>query len=283
MRLDHLSVKISHRLLQAGIAENYLESQLLICKALNISKEQYYAEFKTNIAEAEIKNINLLIQRRINREPLPYICNYREFYGLDLYVDCRVLIPRQETEIIVDKAIKFLKSKSCKPQKLKILDLGTGSGAMAIALARFFPDAIIYATDVSIDALQVAKINCFAHNVDQAVNLICLDGLTGFATEVDLVLANPPYLSEKEMFEVQPELLFEPKLALYGGMEGWEKSVELIESTCQILNDGGKAFFETSPERIDSISKKIAKNKNIDISEYHLDDLGNNRVIELSV
>ena len=283
MRLDHLSVKISRRLLQAGISENDLESQLLICKALNISKEQYYAEFKTNIAEAEIKNINLLIQRRIKREPLPYICNYREFYGLDLYVDCRVLIPRQETEIIVDKAIRFLKSKPCNPQKLKVLDLGTGSGAMAIALARFFPEAIIYATDVSIDALQVAKINCFAHNVDQTVNLICLDGLTGFATEVDLVLANPPYLSEKEMFEVQPELLFEPKLALYGGMEGWEKSVELIESTCQILNDGGKAFFETSPERIDSISKKIVKNKKIDIFEYHLDDLGNNRVIEFSV
>ena len=110
-----------------------------------------------------------------------------------------------------------------------------------------------------------------------------MDGLTGFATEVDLVLANPPYLSEKEMFEVQPELLFEPKLALCGGLEGWEKSVELIESTCQILNDGGKAFFETSPERIDSISKKIVKNKKIDIFEYHLDDLGNNRVIELSV
>ena len=77
MRLDHLSVKISNRLLQAGIAENDLESQLLVCKALSISKEQYYAELKTNITEVEIKNINLLIQRRINREPLPYICNYR--------------------------------------------------------------------------------------------------------------------------------------------------------------------------------------------------------------
>ena len=283
MRLDHLSVKISNRLFKAGIAENDLESQLLVCKALSISKEQYYAELKTNITEVEIKNINLLIQRRINREPLPYICNYREFYGLDLYVDCRVLIPRQETEIIVDKAIRFLKSKPSKTQKWKILDLGTGSGAMAIALARLFPEAIIYATDVSLDALQVAKINCLAHNVDRAINLICLDGLTGFVTGVDLVLANPPYLSEKEMFEVQPELLFEPNLALYGGLEGWEKSVELIESTCQILNDGGKAFFETSPERIDSISKKIVKNKNIDTVEYHLDDLGNNRVIELSV
>ena len=282
MRLGHLSLKINHQLLQAGIVEHNIESQLLICKALDITKESYYAQFQNHVQQDDIKNINLLVARRVNREPLPYICGYREFYGLHLYVDRRVLIPRQETEIIVDKAINFLKSKVNDNQQIKILDLGTGSGALAIALAKFSPESIIYATDVSIDALQVAKINCFAHNVDQAVNLICLDGLTGFATEVDLVLANPPYLSEKEMFEVQPELLFEPKLAFHGGLEGWEKSVELIESTCQILNDGGKAFFETSPECIDSITGEICKNKNVNKLESHVDYSGNNRIIELS-
>ena len=283
MRLDQLTVKISTQLLQAGITENDLESQLLIRKALNISKESYFADLQTDISKVEIKNINRLVERRINREPLPYICNHREFYGLDLYVDRRVLIPRQETEIMVDKAIGFLKSTPYKNQKIKILDLCTGSGAIAITLAKLFPESIVYATDISSDALQVAKINCFAHNVSRDVNLICLDGLSGFVGEVDLILANPPYLSKKEIGEVHPELLFEPDLALYGGLEGWEKTVQLINSVCEILNGGGKAFFETSPERIDSITSKISNNKNIDTLEYHLDGLGNNRLIEISV
>tara|TARA_B100001013_G_C24600107_1_gene438475 strand:+ start:605 stop:1456 length:852 start_codon:yes stop_codon:yes gene_type:complete len=282
MRLDHLSVKISRQLLQAGIIEHDLEAQLLICKALNITKENYYAQLQKHIQQDRINNINLLVTRRINKEPLSYICSYREFYGLDLYVDCRVLIPRQETEIIVDKAIKFLKSKVSSNQQIKILDLGTGSGALAIALAKFLPESIIYATDISNDALQVAEINCSYHNVGKVVNLICLDGLTGFVGGVDLVVANPPYLSRKEMAEVQPELLFEPNIALYGGLAGWEKSVELIESTGQIMNDGGKAFFETSPECIDSITREISKKQNVKKLETHVDYSGNNRVIELS-
>ena len=106
--------------------------------------------------------------------------------------------------------------------------------------------------------------------------------MTGFVGEVDLVVANPPYLSKKEMIEVQPELLFEPNIALYGGLSGWEKSVELIESTCQIIKDGGKAFFETSPECIDSITGEICKNKNVNKLESHVDYSGNNRIIELS-
>jgi len=282
MRLGHLSLKINQQLLQAGIAEHNIESQLLICKALNITKENYYAQFQTHVQQDDIDNINLLVIRRVNREPLPYICNYREFYGIDLYVDRRVLIPRQETEIIVDKAINFLKSKASSSQQIKILDLGTGSGALAIALAKFSPESIIYATDVSNDALQVAKINCSYHNVDKVVNLICLNGLTGFVGEVDLVVANPPYLSKKDMIEVQPELLFEPNIALYGGLAGWEKSVELIESTCQIMKDGGKAFFETSPECINSITRGISTTKNVNKLESHVDYSGNNRIIELS-
>ena len=282
MRLDHLSANINQRLLLAGIRETELESELLICKALNISKEYYYANLRTDITEDEINNINGLVKRRINREPLSYIRSHREFYGIDLYVDGRVLIPRQETEIIVEKAIHFLKSKVNGTQHIKILDLGTGSGAIAIALAKFFPEAKIYATDVSIDALQVAKINCFTHNVDRIVNLMCLDGLTGFNGRVDIVVANPPYLSKNEMMGIQPELLFEPNMALYGGLAGWEKSVELIESASQIINVGGKAFFETSPESIDAISREISEMATISKFEPHLDYSGNNRVLDIS-
>ena len=282
MRLNHLSANINQRLLLAGIRETELESELLICKALNISKEYYYAKLRTDITEDEINNINGLVKRRINREPLSYIRSHREFYGIDLYVDGRVLIPRQETEIIVDKVIHFLKSKISSTHHIKILDLGTGSGAIAIALAKSFPEANIYATDVSIDALQVAKINCFTHNVDRIVNLICLDGLTGFSGRVDIVVANPPYLSRNEMIGIQPELLFEPQMALYGGLAGWEKSVELIESASQIINIGGKAFFETSPECIDAISREISEMPAISKFEAHLDYSGNNRVLDIS-
>ena len=282
MRLNQLLANINQRLLMAGVRETELESELLICKALDISKERYYAELQTDITKGEINNINGLVKRRINREPLSYICSHREFYGIDLYVDARVLIPRQETEIIVDKAIHFLKSKISGVQYIKILDLGTGSGAIAIALAKFFPEAKIYATDVSNDALQVAKINCFTHNVDRIVNLICLDGLTGFSGGVDIVVANPPYLSRNEMIGIQPELLFEPHMALYGGLAGWEKSVELIESASRIINIGGKAFFETSPESIDAISRGISEISTISKFETHLDYSGNKRVLDIS-
>lgn len=280
MKLDQIVVEIKRLLLVAGIIEAEIESELLISNALGLSKEKYYAELNTDIGENDINNINRVVSRRINREPFPYIIKSRQFYGLDLYVDQRVLIPRQETEMVVDKAINFLKLKDIQP--IKVLDLGTGSGAIAISLAKFFPEAIIYATDISEDALDVAKINCYAHNVDRRVNLICLDTLHGFSGMVDLIVANPPYLSKDEMTKIEPELLFEPNIALYGGLYGSETSIKLIKSVSGIINCGGKAFFETSPECIKSIFSAISNIKTIKDCKYHLDYSGNPRIIDIS-
>jgi release factor glutamine methyltransferase len=275
-----VTVEIRQRLSIAGIKEAGIESELLISNALGLSKEKYFSELNTRIDVNDICDINRVVRRRINREPFPYIAKRRQFYGLDLYVDKRVLIPRQETEMVVDKAIKFLKLKKAQP--IKILDLCTGSGAIAISLAKFFPKAKIYATDISEDALDVAKINCHTHNVDQIINLICLDSLKGFNETVDLVVANPPYLSKDEMIEIEPELLFEPNIALYGGISGSEISIKLIKSISSKINVGGRAFFETSPECINEIFSAISNIKTIKDCKHHLDDSGNPRIIDIS-
>ena len=115
MKLNQIVVEIKRLLLVAGIIEAEIESELLISNALGLSKEKYYAELNTDIGANDINNINRVVSRRINREPFPYIIKSRQFYGLDLYVDQRVLIPRQETEMVVDKAINFLKLKDIQP------------------------------------------------------------------------------------------------------------------------------------------------------------------------
>ncbi|MFC1916100.1 peptide chain release factor N(5)-glutamine methyltransferase [Chloroflexota bacterium] len=207
-----------------SIEDASLESELLLRHTLKLSRVQLYLDLSRELSlEKEVTFWNL-VRRRLNGEPTAYITGHREFYGLDLYVDSRVLIPRPESELLVEKALQLAQSHYIAT----IADIGTGCGAIAISLALNLPGAKIYATDISASALNVARINCQKHGVGGRVRLLHGDMLDPLPESVDLIIANLPYVRELEISQMGLAN-FEPQLALNGGLDG----LEMIGRLCQ--------------------------------------------------
>ena len=209
-----------------NIEDAPLECMILLRHALGISRIQLYTEFNDELAPSQEETFWNLIKRRLCGEPTAYITGHREFYGLDFYVNHNVLIPRPESELLVENAIKLAQNY---PVSI-IAEIGTGCGAIAISLAKSLPQAKIYATDISASALDVARFNCQKHGV---VNSICLlqgDMLEPLPEPVDLIVANLPYVKQSDLRQVNPAN-FEPPLALNGGSDGLEKINQLC---CQV-------------------------------------------------
>ena len=184
-----------------------------------------------------------LIQRRINHEPTAYITGHKEFFGIDFKVSHDTLIPRPDTELLVEKAIELANngfSKSCL-----IADIGTGCGAIAIALALHLPQAKIYATDISPAALEVAESNCQKYKVSNRVRLLQGDLLEPLPEPVQLIVANLPYIGEPELLKLPLEIsMFEPPLALAGGTDGLRQIERLLFQASSKLLNGGAVLLE---------------------------------------
>lgn len=211
-----------------NIEEARLECELLLRYALRLSRVQLYLDLDHELGSEEEEDFWQLIKRRLNGEPTAYIIGHREFYGLDFYVESSVFIPRPESELLVEKALKLAQNGTVS----SIAEIGTGCGAIAISLALNLPQAKIYATDISASALKVALFNCQKHGV---VNRICLlqgDMLNPLPEPVDLMITNLPYVKGMELPQISPAG-FEPLLALNGGWDGLEK----IRQLCQQVGD----------------------------------------------
>jgi len=222
-----------------NIEDPSLESELLLRHAVKISQVQLYLDFDQELSPEQDKKFWRLIKRRLNHEPTAYITGHRQFYGLDFYVDPSVLIPRPESELLVEKALKLAQNQAVST----IAEVGTGCGAIAISLALSLPQAKIYATDISAAALKVALFNCQKHGV---VNRICLlegDMLDPLPEAVDLIVANLPYVRESELPQINT-LDFEPSLALNGGSDGLEKIRKLCPRISDKLRPGGCLLLE---------------------------------------
>lgn len=206
--------------LDAGnIEDATLESNLLLRHILNISPAQLYLDFDRELSSEQQQAYWQLVQRRISGEPSAYITGHREFYGIDYYVDSRVLIPRPETELLVERAIQLVRSRAIT----SIADIGTGCGAIAISLALNLPGVKIYATDISAAALDVARLNCRKLGVAERITLLQGSLLDPLPESVDLIVANLPYVKVADL----PDKTAEPVPALDGGMEGLDKIYEL--------------------------------------------------------
>jgi release factor glutamine methyltransferase len=183
-----------------------------------------------------------LVARRAAREPLPYITGRREFWDLSFEVSPAVLIPRPETELIVEAALELLPSKT---QALTIVDACTGSGIVAIALARECPAARIIATDISNEALDVARRNAVTHGVGDRVQFVCGNLLDPIREPVDLIVCNPPYVAEASRPGLQPEVRdYEPSVALFGGRDGLQLLARTVEGAPARLRRGAYLIFE---------------------------------------
>ncbi|MEI0563683.1 peptide chain release factor N(5)-glutamine methyltransferase [Brachyspira pulli] len=225
---------------------SYIEAQTIIMHTLNISKVKLISEGLKELTEADINQIETFINRRLNYEPLSYIINKKEFYGFDFYVDSNVLIPRPETEEIIDLVLDYTKDKD----NISICDIGSGSGNIPITLKKLFleqnKNIDITALEISSSAVEVIKKNALniLGSID-SINIINADALD-FLTEkkFDIIVSNAPYVPLRDRDSLQMDLEFEPQNALYSGYDGLDFYRSFLSIVNRYLKDNGAFFFE---------------------------------------
>ncbi|HTZ20183.1 MAG TPA: peptide chain release factor N(5)-glutamine methyltransferase [Opitutaceae bacterium] len=226
-----------------GVENPRLNAEILIGHALGLKRMQLYLQFERMLAEAELDKIRPLVRRRGQREPLAYVIGETDFHGLRLKTDRRALVPRPETEGLVELVVQ-----TCVPPPARILDLGTGSGCIALALAQAFPEAQVTAVDASEEALALAQENATATSLAGRVQVIRSDWYATLPAEsrFEAIVANPPYLTATETAETQPEVrAFEPALALTAAEEGLAALRAIVTGAPAHLTPGGLLALET--------------------------------------
>jgi release factor glutamine methyltransferase len=225
-----------------------LEAQLLLAHVLDTERSTLYGYPERVVTAEQERLFRSLVEQRSLGEPLAYLVGHREFYGLDFLVDRRVLIPRPETELLVDAALRAIRLKLSAGQMPVVADIGTGSGAIPITLAVSEPRLpYLYACDISAEALEVARLNCQQHRVEARVCLLQGDLLAPLPEPVDVLTANLPYVGTAELDVIAPDVYaYEPHLALFSGPDGLDLLVRFCTQAQQsaILKAGAVMLLE---------------------------------------
>lgn len=216
-----------------------LDAELLLAHVLGCSRARLLAELQEQVRPEQAHRFAELVARRTSGEPVAYLVGRREFYGLDLLVDARALVPRPETELLVEQALQVAADL---PANCRIADIGTGSGAIAIALASKLPAARIYATDLSAVALELARLNVARHGMQERVQLLQGDLTAPLPEDVDMIVSNPPYTIISDIDANVRR--YEPHLALDGGSDGLAVYRRLIGAAAGRLRPGGAILLE---------------------------------------
>lgn len=232
------------------------ELEIILSHLLQKDRSFLVSHSEEQLNEELLANLKNLLERRINHEPLQYLLKRVEFFGLEFYVDKRVLIPRPETETLVGQALSHILRLPARdtgvlfhpfPQTYKVLDVGTGSGNIAVSLAKHLPHVEIVAVDISPEALEVAKINAQKHSLTDRITFRQSDLLAslGDVPSFDLIVANLPYISENLYQVLEPHIREnEPKIALVGGPTGLELYNQLFKQAPSVLKKGGLILYE---------------------------------------
>jgi release factor glutamine methyltransferase len=242
VELREALAQASHSLERAGVDSPRLDAELLLAQVLDTNRAEVLAWPGRQLTPKQLTLYRNLISRRARREPLAYILGHREFFGLDLVVDPRVLIPRPETEVLVEEALRLARPMA---GPLRIADVGAGSGAIAVALAVQLPEAVFYALDASAEALEVTAENARRHNV--AGRIHCLQGhlLSPLPESVHLIVGNLPYVARGEWDALAPEIqMYEPQSALVGGDDGLALIRALLATARPHLEPGAAILLE---------------------------------------
>jgi release factor glutamine methyltransferase len=246
-----------------GVDSPRVDAELLLAHAFGLSRIELYTKYDRPVSDAERATARTLVERRGRREPLAYVLGEWGFRRLTLRTDARALVPRPETEIVVGRALALLEGIASP----RVLDVGTGSGAIALAIASECPDATVTATDASPDALSLAREN--AERTGLAITFVLADLLDGVAGPFDLVVSNPPYVHADE--ELAPELEYEPRAALID--EG--QTLALIASARAVLD--GWLVVECHEDRAAEVARACASYHEVTITR---DLAGRERVVE---
>jgi release factor glutamine methyltransferase len=275
----------THCLEDHQIENPRLNAELLLARALNLSREGLYRNLHDPLQGGGKEALERLIQRRISGEPLQYILEHQEFWSIDFKVDTRVLIPRPETELLVEQSLRILSELQFN-RRPSVLEIGTGSGAIAIALAKERKDTFLVATDLSKGALLLAKENANSAGVQQQIQFVNGDLFEPFRILIkkgsfDLILSNPPYINRHEIHALAKEVKdYEPLLALDGGEEGLEYYRRIISKVHLYLGRGGWLLLEVGEGQSRMVSKLIAEEGHFLKPECVLDLSGIERVVK---
>jgi release factor glutamine methyltransferase len=229
-----------------------MNAELLLMFTLGCDRAYLYAHPERELSAVEQSGYEAALAERARGVPAQYIAGHQEFWGMDLIVSPAVLIPRPETEHVIETVLALSSAddvggRERPPHTVRIADVGTGSGCIALALAKEFPDAEIHATDVSPEALEIARANTARHQLEQRIRFHQTDLLEGLAPDFDLVVSNPPYVGESEEDQVQLEVRkFEPREAVFAGPTGTEVISRLIPQARAVLHTGGWLVMEIS-------------------------------------
>jgi len=238
-----------HQLTAAQVGSPRLNAEILLMFVLNCDRAYVYAHPERELTEAEQARYAEALAQRTRGIPAQYITGHQEFWGMDFIVSPAVLIPRPETEHVVETVLSKIGGEaSSRGAALKMVDVGTGSGCIALALAKELPGAEIFATEISAEALAVARANAARHQLEHRVRFHQTDLLDGFpAGAFDFVVSNPPYVGESEEDQVQLEVRrFEPRDAVFAGPSGREVIERLIPQAMSVLKPGGLLVIEVS-------------------------------------
>ncbi len=239
MRLDEYIKDITGRLIDAGIESARLDCEVLLSHVLNVEKYKLITDGNRDLTFDEIKKIERLVKRRCNFEPVAYITGSKEFYSLDFIVNKHVLIPRPETELLVDMAIYWAGMNA------SVLDLCTGSGAVAVALKHSRRDLDVVASDISAEALKVARKNSLSINGKAGIKFYKGNLFEPFkGKKFDVIISNPPYVGSDEADSLKKDLFFEPEIALFAPENGRAIIEKIIVESVDYLNEKGTLLLE---------------------------------------
>lgn len=246
MNIKELLSKTDNFFNKVGLESPRLDAEVLLADLLDMERINLYVNFDYPLTTGEIEEYRKRVRQRAGRTPVAYITGKKEFMSLEFYVEPGVLIPRPETELLVEKIIDFCKENGL--EKANIIDIGTGTGAVAISLAKYIEDARTVGVDISKKAVKVARKNLEKHSVEERVSIVNGSLLEQFIQRdiknIDIIVSNPPYISEEEMNNLSPEVKKEPEVALAGGKEGLDYYKKIIPQAEKVLKKGGHIFFE---------------------------------------
>jgi release factor glutamine methyltransferase len=233
---------------KAGVPSPRLTAEVLLMHAAHCDRTHLYGHPERVLTECEWLHYGRYLNERLEGKPTQYITGRQEFWGMEFVVNPSVLIPRPETELVVETALEVARRDLERPKPCHIADVGTGSGCIAIALATELPDSKIYGLDCSAAALEIARRNSVQHGVDQRITFLVSDLLksdAGTLPLLDMVVSNPPYVAEKDRGTLQREVRdYEPHAALFAGETGTDVYRRLIPETAQALRSGGWLVME---------------------------------------
>jgi len=256
------------------------ETEILFSELLGCDRLSLYLNHGTHLRKDQAAFLSGVLKRRVKREPLQYILGRTEFMGLEFFLTEDVLIPRPETEILVDSANKYITDIKRNSRPIYILDIGTGSGCIAVSLAKLFPDAVIDATDISQEALKLARKNARLNGV--SINFMESDLFPGLQLRIsryDLIITNPPYVATQELKHLQPEVRREPVIALDGGRDGLAFYRRIIAQAPRYLKKDGFLIMEMGFNQSNAIQDLIKINSKFDIIELVRDYNSIERVV----